>query len=127
MRIGWNHLSTIQDTYRMIHRKAVGIGDSMVVEGPNVHDEIGDGEPLTVLLGVEEPRAGLNVDVDYQIEDQLEQPQWELHVLRCIQEANDLGEAQHPEELQDRHQAQLLKDVSLRYLLWEQLKGYRRE
>ena len=117
MGIGWHHFSTIQDTYRMIHREAVGIGDSMVVEGPYVHDEVGDGEPLTVLFGVEEPCACLNVNVDYQIEDQLEQPQRELYVLRCIQEAYDVGEAQQPKELQDRYQAQLLKDVALQYLL----------
>lgn len=101
MRIGRHHLSSIQDTYRMIYREAVGIGDSVVVEGSYVHDEVGDGEPLTVLFGVEEPCASLNVDVDYQIEDQLEKPKRELHMLRCIQEANDLSEAQHPKELQD--------------------------
>ena len=80
----------------MIYGEAVGIGDSMIIECSYVHDEVGDGEPLTVLFGVEKPCACLNVDVDYQIEDQLEQPQRKLYMLRCIQEANDLGEAQHP-------------------------------
>ena len=96
MGIGRHHFSPVQDTHRMIYREAVGIGDSMIIEGSYVHDEVRDGEPLTVLFGVEKPCACLNVDIDYQIEDQLEQPQRKLYMLRCIQEANDLGEAQHP-------------------------------
>ena len=92
----------------MIYREAIGIGDSMIIEGSYVHDEVGDGKPLSVLFGVKEPSAGLNVNIDYQIEDQLEEPQRMLNMLRCIQKAYDLGEAQHPKKFQDRHQAQYL-------------------
>jgi hypothetical protein len=99
----------------------------MIIEGSYVHDEVGDGEPLTVLFGVEKPCACLNMNVDYQIEDKFEQSQRELHMLSCIEEAYDLGKAKHPKKFQDRDQAQLLKDVALRYLLRQELKGYRRD
>jgi hypothetical protein len=75
MSIGWHHFSSIQDTYRMIYREAIGIRDSMIIEGPYVHDEVGDWKPLSILLSVEEPGARLNVNIDDQIENQLEQPQ----------------------------------------------------
>jgi hypothetical protein len=47
----------------------------MIIEGPYVHDEVGDWKPLSILLSVEEPGARLNVNIDDQIENQLEQPQ----------------------------------------------------
>ena len=65
----------------------------MLIEGVDVLDQVGQGEPHLVLLGVEEPGASLPMQIDDQVEDQLEQPQRELDTLCSVQEANYLGES----------------------------------
>jgi hypothetical protein len=71
----------------------------VVIKGTVIQYEVWHWEPLTILLCVVEPGTGLQVDVNDQIEDQLEKPQRLLDVFSRINEADNLGEPQHSEEL----------------------------
>ena len=71
MRVGWDHFRAIQDTHRVIDREAVAEDGAMVVEGPQIHNQIRHWIPHPILLCVVEPGASLPVNVDDEVEDEL--------------------------------------------------------
>jgi len=89
---GWNHVCTIKKLDRVPHGEAVRKGKAVVVEGVYVLNDICEGKPSAVLLGVEEPGTCLDVEVHDQVKDHLEELERELNTLDCINEGNNSRE-----------------------------------
>ena len=76
----------------MPHREAVCKGEAIIVEVVKLLNDISEGEPSAVLLGVEEPGTCLDVEVHDQVKDHLEELERELNTLDCINEGNNSRE-----------------------------------
>ena len=83
---GRNHVCTIKKLDRVPHGEAVREGKAVVVEGVYVLNDICEGKPSAVLLGIEEPGAGLDVEVHDEVEDEFEEFERELYTLDCTHE-----------------------------------------
>lgn len=82
--------------------EAVSIDKWFIVEVLLMSNYIRQRVPRPILKSIIEPCTSLQMNIHNQVENKLKEFQWELHTIRGIQIANDLGESQNSYHFKDR-------------------------